>query len=402
MATFTTPRIDADWARKLQPLIYNNQTVLFENVSTDNAMQTVTTAIPYSDKPVVKNYGAGKLGFSVDAYFIGGEYLIERKQFTDSLKTLGGTPTLIQLPTQEARMVLVEGYKTVHTNNQGGFGKVTVSFVEVPRVKLKPLPKDTRRDALAQIGESRAISTDTYVEVAELDNQPSFVADDSVDGISDFMNGLASGFDLATDILKDVIKFKNNPLAYIEGIIGGLTGTTDAINSIKGSYNFISNFSNWFFPVSGSDDNNLSTSSGLAVNNNRDLMQASIRTNVLSSLVEIAVDIPYKSREEAIDIRTDLSNRFDEVLVSFESNSKLNDMYLAVVELKSRFLTDINARGASLPLVKEIELLADTPALVISYNQYKNIDMVDDIVNRNGAESVLEIKAGTVEVLVDG
>ena len=122
---------------------------------------------------------------------------------------------------------------------------------------------------------------------------------------------------------------------------------------------------------------------------------------LLVNLAELIVTTPYESSAQAIEYKEKINEAFDEaILRQGDSNlSGANDMYLSLVDLKSKLNSDLALRIEDLPNIRYVEVKSVKPVLTIAYNEYDDATRYAEIALRNSIDNNLRTPIGEIEVI---
>lgn len=392
-------KFDTTWGRQLTKATYAGITFVFEDGSKNVTRASSNHNVPFSDKYTVNDMGISDISHDVNIIFTGDEYILDRDEFEEVLIRYGGTANELKLPSSEAVLVKVKSWKIGKTSKFGGAETCSVSFTEVQEEKPVAVEKkDTKNEVLKKAKESENKAKDS-MGTAKLEGQPQFVREDMFAGFKDFANKVAKYAESAKGIINEVSRFKADPLGYAVNAFTLFTETKTAFDSIKGAYFAVSGFVDWAFGDVSEAPTPVNNATR-ELNTNRELFETMINVGAVKTISEIAIDIPFTSRQEAVDIQRLTIEYFDRVLKKVEDLDNY-DLYKSVVDLKRAFFEDSEANGASLPQVETVELKQEMPSLWLSYNQYSDASRASDIASRNGYTNPLFIEAGEVEVLTE-
>jgi prophage DNA circulation protein len=135
---------------------------------------------------------------------------------------------------------------------------------------------------------------------------------------------------------------------------------------------------------------------------NRDAMIDLIRGLALLEAMNVAVNADYGSREEAQDVVDRVMASFDAVLEEIGDNSKNDEVFQTLLEVKPFFINAMERKGASLPATNTVETPAEPyPTLIMAYDLYTDLGRENEIIARNPVDIMHPaFPAGGVELEV--
>lgn len=135
---------------------------------------------------------------------------------------------------------------------------------------------------------------------------------------------------------------------------------------------------------------------------NRDAMIDLVRGLALLEAMNVAINADYGSREEAQDTLDRVMRAFDNVLDEIGDNSKNDEVFQTLLEVKPFFVNAMERKGASLPATSTVEVPAEPyPTLTIAYDLYGDLGRENEIIARNPVDIIHPgFPAGGVELEV--
>lgn len=387
------------WVENITKARYSGIAFYTENGTFDVKRSNTINNIPFSNKYNIQDLGIESKTHSVKAYFIGDQYLLDRKQFIEALEMYGGKSRPLKLPSLDEVNVKVAGWSLGWSSVEGGVETLTINFVEITDeedLNKIEVVVDTKNNVLEKSSIVQDSSIDAVSDGLVLEGQPSFVSEDLFEGFKNFAEQAAEIASFASGVLGEISKIKSNPLAYATDVFTVLTGTKNAYNSLKGAYHSIKGFMSWIFDDVSKPTTGVNNASR-AINNNRALLEANIHIGTVKTLSEIAIELEYNNKNEANNIQTEMVGFFDTVLAEVETIDY--KLYKVVNDLKRSYLEDSLKNGASLPQIKIETINKELPALFIAYNEYADSSRYNEVANRNNAVNPLFIGPGEIEVL---
>lgn len=120
------------------------------------------------------------------------------------------------------------------------------------------------------------------------------------------------------------------------------------------------------------------------------------RNSGLVATTQLAVRIDYTDRNESQTILTAVINKIDDQLTRLGDNASSSayatyglsvaddEAFIAMQELRKIFVKAMQQIGAKLPLLMDYEVPSEIkPALLLAYEQYKDLDRENEIITRN-------------------
>lgn len=132
---------------------------------------------------------------------------------------------------------------------------------------------------------------------------------------------------------------------------------------------------------------------------NTDSINTLVRISALNGAVQAAATANYESVDEAFYFRDLLTGQIDSVLLS----DIPDDIFESLQTLRANCVTDLEARAANLPMIKEITISAPLPSIVVAFNLYGDVNMEEDILRRNNLDDPCFVPANVpLKVLLNG
>jgi len=130
----------------------------------------------------------------------------------------------------------------------------------------------------------------------------------------------------------------------------------------------------------GADQPPVPTTTGSRISqaNNQKAVISLIQRTAVIEAARASAQADFTSYPEAQQLRTELTDRLDQLL-----DSAPDAVYIALVELRGAVITDITARGANLARIVPYTPKRTLPALVVAYHIYGDAAEDGNLVGRN-------------------
>jgi len=406
-----------------------------KSATTDVGRRTVTHEFPGSDKAAVDDLGKAVPKYKLEAYVLGDGYMAARDALRTEFEKLGAGQLIH--PWYGKKTVTVEGRIQIEDSwDHGGMAKFTLNVVEAGELKE---PFET--PATAELTKAKSLSLREKMTAAFTAGfSAATSATNAVTSVLTAANsakGKINAVMNTVDTIGDTIAEAAATVSTLIALPSSLASTlTSVVTSVVGSINNIGTtwdtyFGNGETPSSTSSPTLAPTAASPASSDARaafvlsitqdildamDALAAVTRTTpdglieaanqalisllakvaVVSSVCEIATDLPYGSSDAALSMRETLIDQLD-ALTELTGDDAT---YAALCELRSEIYRHLTQTAASLPSIVEYTPPKTTTAMQISQLLYGTPDMADDIINRNNIHDPTSVPGGVaIEVL---
>lgn len=370
---------------------------------------------PERDVPFFEDLGRKAREYRIEAYLVGPEYMTARDRLLDALEA-AGTGTLVH-PYYGAVQVAVssDGFRARETRDQGGYARISVTFVQAGENRYPSASADTRlRTSLAA---DTALDTiaGSFADNFQVDARPQFVADAAeilgggfADSIDRLLGGLPTVGDLPAlpdvnrllggyrDALPSLVQDGPSYISSVLGLVGSIAGLIDdPLARVRA----LLNLADWGQVLAAVSATTVSRQRQAS---NQTAFVAATRRISVTEAARASATATFDSFDQAQATRTQLADALDAELdvagAGFEDG-----VYTDLAELRAAAVSDITARSVGLGRLVDLTPAATQPDVVLAYRFYGDATRAADISTRNAVRHPGFVPGGrTLKVLADG
>lgn len=341
---------------------------------------------PNRDDPVVQRLGKNKHEFSFDAYCLGKDYINDIKKLMDACED--ESPGELVLPILGSRVCVCTGMKIRTKSSTRRIAYASLTFIQVDSFipELEESIDSTvnllsnRKTALEKLSE---YFSDAY----NLVNKPYAYALNAQETLNNFLSQVSSNRSIvgsASGFMR-ILRSSATQVAFL------VFDAADLISSISSLLSFGTSEDDDSFPATSDNARNQFTEvrkffsfEPERVIDDTDpsiIMAQSIQAASLISLTGLLPLIEYDSLDEAEVFKSIVLTKID-----YLSSVIVDDrIYESLYELRKSIMIDMEQRSFTLSRLSNIILNESTPALVLSFQLYGNLDQEEDLIKRNSA-----------------
>ncbi len=375
-------------AKKYRAASFKGIPFKVDSTDTEVGRRVVTHEYPLRDTPGSRDLGRKAEGFTIDGYVLGANYEAERDALEDACKS-EGPGTLIH-PYKGSKEVVCTGCRIRESKSELGIAYFSLTFVENGKQVFPTANVNPKSKLKTTIEDLQGVSSTAFEKVYTVADSPSFVSDsaeESITGFADIVDGEASKVGAVSGKLADY----TYQIRQMRATVGDIAQTPSSVSAnFKNSLNALLALA----PGGGGDmkralNGTLSFGAGVTENSdtesriqeylNAKAMRDLNKQLVVGLLSSEASDRTYASHEDAKKDRDEILDLIDEVLD--ETND--DDVFLGFQKLRNELVKAVPGDDQELPNIVTIQIPAVAPSLVLAYDTYENLDLENDIVQRN-------------------
>lgn len=392
------------WRDAIVQTKFRGKPFYIEFTETTFGRRTVVHEFPQQDVPFVEDLGEMARVHNIAGFVIGPDWEKQRNDLIDACRQRG-SGKLSHPEYGEIDVICSNCTVSEDKTNEGMRATFDFVFTEVPTKDTTTFYVDTAEQVRLQAKTSRSILQKAFDAAYVITNLPQYATD------------------FVSDQLFELTGFTVYQAVGVLSTFKTLTQLTDiTIPSVfsEAMVNFTSSFNKDY------TDENVGTKTitpAVAMeicitNASKTLEYPSTTTPIIAaqniacqqmeqffkqnSLIEAAVAstyIDYASYEEAQIVWSDIVALYDKQIIEAADAGNTNG-YLTLRDSKAVFIADIKARAPLLNRVKYKKITIPTPALVIAYDEYEDIDREIEIINRNKISHPGFVISNKLELLV--
>lgn len=376
-------------AKKYRQPSFRGVEFKISDVNGNHGRRVTVYQYPFKNKNSSKDLGLKARSFSFDAYVLGENYEAQRDALIAACEAEG--PGVLVHPYLGTKNVVCSGCNYSEGKSSNGAAFFSLSFDEVGDEINPSVGIDGASKLKNTVAELQAVSSAAFEKIYAVADAPSFVTDSAEEKLNTFtdvvdfeaqkINGLTQKLadytyqirNMKADITsiasapgrvaQNMVTTLNNFLAVLPG------GTPQMKVALTGITRYGSAF----------DTSSDSTSTRAQESENaralRDL-NFEVATGLLASE---AVDRIYTSFEDAQISQHEVLDLIDQIL----ERTRDDDVFAGFHRMRVEVIKAVPNPNQGLPRIVSVEYTAQLPSLVIAYDIYENLDLEQDIIERN-------------------
>lgn len=369
----------------------------FRTAGASLGRRNVVHQYPWRDEVFVEDMGRKLREFTLEAFVLGDDYLAWRDRLEAACEKSG--PGELLHPTRGRMTVAVQECRPTESIDQRGLAGFSLTFIEAGPVDMAglsvrvdtPSVVDAKGDAAitATLNDFTAGSLPVGPGGFDVLNQPPFVEADALSTITGALDEVtATVRDMLPDMtllpalntaarsitnrLTDLLRIPTDLAAELADQVAGIRLVALAPLMAYQALAKLFNFGNAGPAILRT------TPARIVQGDNRLSVQALVRRCALVEAAKASARIDYSSRDEALVVRDNLVARLEA-----EAATSSDDVYLALVDLRTAVVDDIGARSVNLPRLATYTPQATLPAVVLAWRLYGDPLRDGEIVARN-------------------
>lgn len=365
---------------------------------------------PNKNVPGSEDLGRKARSFTVEAYLVGENIDAEKVSLIEAIEADG--PGILIHPYYGKRTVNCTSGRVRERSTEKYFVSFTLSFEEAGEFEYPRAADDTTFQLTAAANAVGAAGVADFASKFTLKGKPQFMVDSAVakiNGLSDKLESLtgnASSLYRASAELSFAIR-------NLRASTADLINTPESIgNQVRESMNLLaSSLGLGSGPKSklttlagllsyGSDEDPVvgDTANRVQEEANRNAMNDLVRMSALEQASIASLTTAFTSIEDASAARDQLLEKVDEMELTAS-----DDTLLALTNLRAKLCAAVPKQDQSLANLVTIETSGLRTSLDLSYELYGNLDLEQDIIDRNSIRNPGQIAGGrSLEVLSNG
>lgn len=382
----------ADWKRNLRQASFRGVPFFYNQAQQSGGRRAVVHEFPFRDEPYSEDLGRKRRGFPIEAYVLGEDYFAARDALITALEA-AGAGELIH-PFRGSQNVIVQDYTLTETSQEGRIARFQIQFVEAGAPAFPFASSDSRQGALDAAEDLFEKAQKVFEDKFSVFRQAGFVvtaAQQKLQKAADLIAGADKGLARANNdiaefnfaarklqnTIQDLVNSPSTIASRMRQTLGLLQGASDAPGEIFGTLKKAFSF--------GKDDKIevASTPSRTRRNTNQAAVNSFTQQIYIGNAAQVAMDIPYSSSEEALEVRETLAEAIDEQLEAAEDD----ELYQSLYKLKTAVREALPVEELDLARTVELNLKEAKPSLVVAYDFYESVEQEADILARNNIEN---------------
>lgn len=405
------------WKTELREASFRGVKFNVTSQSKSGGRRNAKIEYPNRETPSVTDLGRAIQSYSVEAFVVGSDYLVQKRKLEKALDT-EGSGVLVH-PYYGELTVCVDSYEVSENNSDAGMAGFSIKFVEAGDIKYPDSTVTSESDVRTKSEQAVTNAANNMELNFTVKDVPAAVATTSSDAVkniatsilndtsnaystSSIISTITGNIDEMAQFVNDANKIINNAYILVTDPSKLAYRLTNVISSVPDVFEYVEDAFTAYVNMFGhllSYFNVMSFSgsaTGIATSTNMVALRDSVMSSIIAGASKSALDIEYETSQQAYNIRTSLVDMFDSLLAVIEDDT----LYNSVESLKISTIKAVPPEGVRLEDVVVFHVNDTVPSLVLAYDIYGNLDYEEDIVTRNGIASPFLILGGSnIQVL---
>ena len=398
------------WKDKIQPASFKGVPFGVSSDKGDFGRRIVRHDFINSRDPYIEDIGLAAREFTIDAYILGDDYMTIRDRLIAKCEESG--PGVLVHPWYGKIYVSLLGKAIVsHASADGRMCVVSFQVVRVGETPVSVQADNGMVKTVTAAGAALNAVNTGFAKAFEITGQISYVVDSAREKITAALNTVS---DIKAQARK-LAEFNQKIGAMVSDINTLMLAPGDLVNALHdvlsfnfgggtltNPYNLTAKIDDFYelrkLFIFGDDDvfSDGESPSVLTEVANSESINSLVKISAIVMAARVVVDLEFKNYNEAIKIRGIIIDAIDGVM---ETTSD-DDLFLSLIELKSQVVKNIEAKSQGLSALQSIALVSSIPSLVLAYNLYGNLDLEQDVIDRNNVRVPAMVPGGVpLEVL---
>lgn len=363
------------WRDTMGPASFRGVQFFVDTSELSGGRRGVTHEYPFRNRPFREDLGQQARGFTVEGYILGPDYFAQRDALIAAFQAPGTGE--LRHPYHGVRTVAVTGFRVSERRQDGGICFISAEFVETPDEPAQPtanpdtagrLTSAADRARTAVGGEFLArYAPGTRIEtLVDMPRRLTVAVSQALSEVDQEAQAAATLQRQLDELAAAGAALVHEP-ADLLAAVSGLFTALDSRPTVMAAYAFDPGVRP---PVT--------TENRLVEGENFDALQQVTQRLALVRAAELALEEVFESYEQAVSVRDELLKLLDE-----QAETVTDDAYPALLDLRAALVEAIPGSGADLPRLLPYVPRETMPALVLSWELYRNVTGEADIVDRN-------------------
>lgn len=381
---------------QLLPASFKGAEFLIKTSSTEGGRKTVTHEFPNSDKRFVEDLGLLNKTFNITGIIGDPNYFEKRDALLAALESAG--EGLLVHPFFGQVNVVALPYTISQNDTALGEASITMSF-QVSEPNQQPTQTSNNFFLVNRLKENNYSFINLFIEDSFNVGNKFFNFDDAAEKVSSIgsaflsaSTGISNVTDEFNEYTNSLVEFqqKANSLVNQPSLLAA--SITELLQTSEGitldpfdQYNFIKNLFGF-----GKNDVafNLTTSSTVERQKNRDTLNNSINAGALSQAYQVATTIDYETTDQLDQIRKELENQYSLI----DKDNIPSDLKNGLIEIRNQTREFLDELEQDVARITDFKILEYIPAKILSYQQYGGIDRANQIISLNKIKNAAFVK----------
>jgi prophage DNA circulation protein len=344
-----------------------------ELVSAPTGRRLVTKSLPSRDNPYIADLGRKDRKFTINGHVIGDDY-IEQIRALQAASEVEGPGEYVNTY-MGRKMVSCDDFAPTLVDSETRVAKFTFTFVEYSESDNKPIRiTDTKATVVVAAEDLQSTTESEFVENYNFSNKPQFLVAKALSDCRDitgkiqdklfFMNSVDTFASVLSSVESELASLLTDPKELATRLLLLLTTNNNETAGVGQIDDLLELFESLEIELTGT------------VNN--DHINTFLKVAITGVIVTTMLNTNFTTYDDAILYSDKITTAIESIEAVVSDN-----LYEALYKLKSSVNDYVATTFIDYPRVSTVQLDEPTPAMVLSYQLYGNIDMADEILKRN-------------------
>lgn len=393
-----------NWRDNLKEATFRGVPFKVLSHTAEGGRRTFLHEFPFNDEPYLEDFGKAPGSYKIEAYICQStenafDYMPQRDAFRDALEQYG-TGTLVH-PFLGTLKVGVQGkYQLKESFAEGGIARFSLTFIDAG----KPQQPSEQPPTPPDLDAKQTSLWTKFGKALQTANEIGHVVESALQQVQYYTNALQYALLLPVSLASSAVSQASTTVATIRASVDAVMTAPAQLAAVlkQGSQVFADMAALIQDSTSPTDtsltDANLSmTTFGASfstaaattpdeqiVLNNQNIIVDTVRSSAMIEAVRSALTAEYGSYDEAVAMRDKLVAAFDYVMLGISQNSKDDEMYQAMADLKQYAADTMVFKGADLPTLRSLTVPVDiVPSLAYAQMLYADLSREAEIIAHN-------------------
>lgn len=393
------------WQDDLRPASFRGVPFKVENHSNTSGRRVTFHEFPNRDKPYPEDLGKVGETFKIDGYLIGDDIKTQLENMKRAADAYGAAELVH--PRLGTLTVQCGPFTWEENKRDGRMIKISFQFYEGGSNAF-PNSIENKQDVLNDKADiALATSKASFDKKFSIDGLPGFAVDtarksvnQAADAFTNATKGLAQKSDQISALAYNIRNLQaeaddllQSPSALSQRLQDSFGLLQSALGSNKEAYQAVSVMSNFGTVTEPAP---FQTPTRIAEAQNLKAFDDFMKQTATINAAKIASVTEFDSVEESVTAREQIVESLEAQLLTTTDD----DVFAALEDVKAQVVRVLPDQDAELPNVQSYNLKATTPAIVVAYDLFENVDSEQDLINRNKVRNPAFVLGGKeLEVL---
>lgn len=404
------------WTARLLPASFRGIPFFIDSHELRGGRHAVNHEQPDRQSPFSEDIGRRANQFKIEAHVLGDNYFFLRDALIAAMETRGSG--VLVHPYLGIKNVQAAGYTVVEDTTDGRIARFSLEFNEAGSKSFPFAQIDLVVDFATKAVATVAAIENAFELAYKVSQLPAFAQESAVQLVEDFADTFDRLFPNVrtlsskhAELKKKIQEYKSNSASLVDSpaelfsqtdvVIDGLRELVpdppenSTIDSTSGRDDKLAVFNDLIVFRGEADEIPETTPTRTQERANADAFADVIQQLAIVRLAQQTVDKEFKTNQDAVDQRTELS---ESIQGQLDKERTDDEVFQAFEDLNGALVATVPDTSSEFANTREINLPVSEPSLVTTYNLYENLENEQDLIDRNRIRNPV-FALGDLEVL---